>query len=253
MINLNSILFNMVLKKYFVICFLLSLIVLFGQEEKKGIAVNTTVDKIAKEITVRIEGTTRGTGILIERRGTTYTILTNAHVVKKAGQKIIVTPDSKCYAVESNQIRLIPNLDLAILQFASSKDYPLAQLGNATQLRQGNIVYVGGWARAGGPLFSRVFLITEGKLTKVNSELPLGYSLTYTNLIRVGMSGAPILTQQGKVVGINGLVRLVPNSNEIVASGININQFVNWRRNRNQTLPVISSSSAVTCHSRYLN
>lgn len=40
------------------------------------------VNAIAKQITVRIDGTNTGTGVIINRQGNTYTVLTSEHVVR---------------------------------------------------------------------------------------------------------------------------------------------------------------------------
>ena len=210
------------------------------------------VDSLIRKITVRIEGEGKGSGVLVSKNGTTYTVLTNAHVVKNPGNYIIITPDSKCYQVGVSARQQIPNLDLAILLFSSSISYPIAKMGDSNQLKPGQVVHVGGWAR-GGRLQSRVFLATEGDLTEVNSQLPLGYSLTYTNLVRVGMSGGPILNRQGELIGINGLVRFASNtSNQIVSSGIAINQFLQWYSSAKLSISS-PSQSAINCSPRHLN
>jgi S1-C subfamily serine protease len=207
--------------------------------------------KVAQTITVRIEGTARGSGVIVERRGQTYTVLTNAHVLQPTGNYGIVAPDGKCYSIKSDTIRQLPELDLAIFLFSSTIPYAIAQLGNPTQLSPGQTVYVGGWANSGGKLHSRVFFTSQGQLTEINSQLPAGYSLSYTNLVRVGMSGGPILDQQGRLVGINGLIRL-NSDDEIVGSGIKIDQFQRWYSQVIKTIPD-PSASAIACPRRYTN
>ena len=50
------------------------------------------------------------------------------------------------------------------------------------------------------------FIFTTGQVTLVlDKALEGGYQIGYTNDIRKGMSGAPLLNHQGEVVGINGL------------------------------------------------
>jgi S1-C subfamily serine protease len=209
------------------------------------------LEKVTQNITVRIEGSARGSGVMVERRGKTYTVLTNAHVLQQSGSYGIVTPDGKCYAIRSDTIKRLPNLDLAIFLFSSTASYTVAQLGNPTQLSLGQTVYVGGWANSGGRLQSRVFLTSEGQITEVNSQLPSGYSLSYTNLVRVGMSGGPVLDQQGRLIGINGLIRL--NANDaIVASAIKIDQFQRLHSQLIKTIPLPPASS-ITCPRTYLN
>jgi len=208
-----------------------------------------TAEKVAPEITVRIEGTAQGSGVIVERVGTIYKVLTNAHVLQKRGVYSLVTPDGKCYSINSSTIQRLPELDLAIFLFKSPQVYEVAQIGDPGKLTLGQRVYVGGWARSGARLHPRVFLTSEGQLREINSQLPWGYSLTYTNLVRVGMSGGPILDQQGRLLGINGMVRLASNSNKIVASGIKINQFLPYPSGQFKTVPFLSES-LITCPRR---
>lgn len=187
------------------------------------------VSTIAREITVRIEGPTKGSGAIAQRDGNIYTIVTNAHVVNKVGTYTVFMPNGDRYPINESNITRLPKLDLAIVSFASQSSYRVA-VPSIEPVAVGQPVYVGGWARSGGTLRQRIFVSTQGMLTETNSSLPQGYSLTYTNLVRAGMSGGPILNQQGQLVGINGLVRLADNSDTVVASGIRIEEFLSRRR-----------------------
>ena len=199
------------------------------------------INSIAREITVRIEGPSSGSGAIALRNGNTYTVLTNAHVVAKAGSYTVMMPNGDRYSINASSITRLPELDVAILSFTSSSSYRVAELGSSS-VKDGQTVCVGGWTRSGGTLGQRVFVSTEGILTETNSRLPQGYSLTYTNLVRAGMSGGPILNQQGQLIGINGLVRLT-NSDTVVASGISIDDV---SRRSHLSLPTDASPSAPT-------
>lgn len=199
------------------------------------------VEKIAQDITVRLEGRSSvGTGVFVERQGKTYYILTNAHVVQQPGSYLIVTPDRKCYNVGSSSIHQLSALDLAVIPLTSPLSYRIPQLGNSDKLTLGQTVYVSGWTYAGdvGDLVrSLIFFGSQGEITEINSKLPQGYSITYSNLVRSGMSGGAILDEQGRLIGINGLLRYAAaNSDTIVASGIGINQFLRWRATQKKPL-----------------
>ncbi|NEP54030.1 MAG: hypothetical protein F6K65_36675, partial [Moorea sp. SIO3C2] len=135
-------------------------------------------------------------------------------------------------------LRRMPGVDLAILPFISTSNYPVARLGNSQQISAGQRVYVAGWPRSGGASRQRRFINTEGLLTEASSKLPRGYALSYTNLVRIGMSGGPVLDNQGRVIGINGMVRLVGDSDTIVASGISIDTYLTWRSQLKLPTPV---------------
>jgi tetratricopeptide (TPR) repeat protein len=165
------------------------------------------VAKIAKQITVLIDSENPGSGIIIKRDGTTYTVLTAAHVVRKSENKYeIVTPDDKRYLLKYTTVKLLPETDLAVLQFTSNQTYNVAKIGNSEQSTEGTIAYVAGFPIAKSKSISRsIYNFTEGKIT-ANASQPLndGYGLVYSNLTLPGMSGGPVLNAKGEIIGIHG-------------------------------------------------
>jgi hypothetical protein len=80
------------------------------------------IAQIAKGITVRIEGATQGSGVLVKREGNRHTVLTAWHVVsgQKHGEELeIYTSDGKRHSVTQGSIRRLGEVDLAILEFSS--------------------------------------------------------------------------------------------------------------------------------------
>ena len=66
------------------------------------------VAKIAEAITVRIEGATQRSGVLVKRDGNRYTVLTAWHVVsgQRPGEELdIFTPDGQRHKLESGSIK----------------------------------------------------------------------------------------------------------------------------------------------------
>ncbi|HHP7230555.1 MAG TPA: trypsin-like peptidase domain-containing protein, partial [Xenococcaceae cyanobacterium] len=193
-----------------------------------AIAANPQLEAIARQVTVRIAGENNsGSGVIVERSNKTYYILTNAHVVNKLSKYTVITPDGQTHPVSN--IAKLPNLDLALLSIKSDRSYPVVEIGSTDNLAIGQQLYVAGFPRSGGSLRQFIFTGTEGMLTETGTKLPLGYSLTYTNLARAGMSGGPVLDRQGKLIGINGVIRMPGNTEQVVASGIKIELFLNWR------------------------
>ncbi|NEO54729.1 MAG: hypothetical protein F6K54_17580 [Okeania sp. SIO3B5] len=196
------------------------------------------INKIAGEITVRIDGQNRGgSGVIVEKQGNTYYVLTNWHVVNKVGDYQVRTPDGEMHPVYYSLIKQVPNVDLAVVPFTSSQNYPVAETGDLAQLVPGKAVFVGGWPRSGSNLQQRIFLSTPG-VVKGRQQPIGGYSLLYDNLVRAGMSGGPVLDTEGRLVAINGIVKLQENSDAIVSGGIEINTFWQWRQQ--VSLPTIS-------------
>ncbi len=198
------------------------------------------LNQIAGDITVRIEGPRGGSGVIVEKQGNTYYVLTNWHVVNRVGEYEVVTADGSRHRIYYSLVRQIGEIDLAVIPFESSQRYQVATVADANTVEIGSAVYVGGWPRSGSTLGQRLFLSTEGTLTRRQKPRG-GYTLVYTNLVRSGMSGGPILNDAGNLIGINGLVQLGINRNQIVSAGIEINRFLDWRKTA--TLPTVPRRS----------
>ncbi|MFN6174954.1 MAG: serine/threonine protein kinase, partial [Dolichospermum sp.] len=84
------------------------------------------VNDIAKPITVMIGGVDgKGSGVIIDKNGNTYNVLTANHVVKIAGYGLydLITYVGQNYEME-NKAQTLGKLDLALVKFTSSKNYP---------------------------------------------------------------------------------------------------------------------------------
>jgi serine protease Do len=165
----------------------------------------TEVNQIAKNITVRIESQTPGSGVLIKREGKTYTLLTAAHVVATADNYKIVTQEGQRYPAIAGQIKKLPGVDLAILQFVSDHNYPVAELGNSQQIPEGSTSYVAGFPAQTQAITETIYNFTAGKITaNASRALADGYALVYSNNTLPGMSGGPVLDADGNLLGIHG-------------------------------------------------
>lgn len=143
-------------------------------------------------------------GILIQRQGDIYTVITNQHVIN-FGQIFRVTmSDGKQYDATLTHHSGLEGEDLALLQFRSTQVvYPLATLAPSLSLSPGTLVFAGGFPSARD---SPQFHFTTGQVSWVSDKvLQGGYQVGYTNPIEKGMSGGPVLNQLGQVVAINGM------------------------------------------------
>ncbi len=161
------------------------------------------VKAITKEFTIRIGGDGSGTGVIFDHKGDTYFVLTNRHVVSNDGRYEIQTNDGSVYPVYRSQE--LPGLDLAVLQFTSNKNYRTANFGNSDQITEKMTVYVAGWPADLLPGISeRSYGFTVGSILRREPRPDQGYALVYDNEALPGMSGGPVLDENGRVVGING-------------------------------------------------
>jgi S1-C subfamily serine protease len=165
------------------------------------------INQIAQAITVRIAvGQGNGSGILLQKNGDIYTVLTAAHVVKgeSAGQLTVTTADDKQHkAIEVRRYQ--GDVDLAIVRFRSTDSYQLAELGDSNKLAGGMDIYAAGFPTPTRVITEPVFVFRRGQVV-ANSKRVFkdGYALLYDNSTLPGMSGGPILDEAGKVVAIHG-------------------------------------------------
>lgn len=159
----------------------------------------------AKNITVKvISGRTSGSGIIIGREGQTYTVLTNRHVLTPGDNYKLETPDGLVYQAGVSGKANLTGRDLALLQFRSRGPvYAVATLADSSQLGKQETVFAAGFTQETAAedftfLPGKVFLVLEKPLQQ-------GYQVGYSNPVRKGMSGGPLLNGEGEVVAINGM------------------------------------------------
>jgi serine protease Do len=170
---------------------------------------SSEIGKIAQDVTVLIDvdgDQLWGSGVLIHHKGSTYTVLTAKHVVEQVrAVSQIETMDGNRYPLRAQTIKMLPGVDLAVLEFTSDRPYRIAQLANSDQLTIGTEVYTAGFPAPGQTIREREFRFTKGEIasrpTKAQAD---GYSLVYTNITRRGMSGGPVLNDDGQLAGIHG-------------------------------------------------
>jgi S1-C subfamily serine protease len=180
--------------------------------------VNQQVSEIANLVTVRIlSDSVSGSGVIIQRQGQTYTVLTNNHVVADNKDKTyqVLTADGRTHIAKWLRSSQFGKVDLALVQFTTSQSYRVAEIGNSNKLSVGDGVYAAGfpnwhWINSDSIEKTRnwglkAFKLTSGKVGMLPAQsLESGYQLGYTNDIAEGMSGGPVLNSSGKLVGING-------------------------------------------------
>ncbi len=156
------------------------------------------INTIAERITVRISGANKGSGVIINNSNNIYTVLSNAHVIKNKGQYEVHTYDGRNYPISN--IREAPdNIDLALFEFSSNTEYPIAQMADSDTVRRGNQIFVSGYPQG---KVDMNFL--DSLVVRIDGNLQKGYALVYRIGAYPGMSGGPILNDQGKLIGIHG-------------------------------------------------
>jgi tetratricopeptide (TPR) repeat protein len=190
------------------------------------------INQIAKEITVQIESPgDPGSGVIIGKQDNTYYVLTARHVIKdiqpvEGNEGDLTTYDGEHYDLDANKIVLLPNnIDLALVQFNSKKEYPIATISNYNyqlyknrDYESNNVseqteqyVFVSGFPLEveqrifnSGILYDNSGIAVSANYGENFQQESGGYELVYTNLTHPGMSGGAVLDTQGRLIGIHG-------------------------------------------------
>ena len=178
--------------------------VLVSRDATDRVSTAAEIRQLAQAITVKVLSVHQGgSGILINKVGQTYTILTNAHVVNSKEAYRIQTLDGKTHsAVVISRGDSLKGNDLALLQFQAKENYRVVPLAPTANLSENQEVFA-----AGFPYDTKELVISRGKISLLSSQ-PLvgGYQIGYTNEVQQGMSGGPLLNLEGKLIGVNGLL-----------------------------------------------
>jgi serine protease Do len=172
-----------------------------------------------------------GSGIIVQRSGDRYYVLTNNHVVKDANDISVRLYDQKVF--KAKVVGTDPRKDVALVSFVARDPLQVAELGDSNTLQVGDIVLA-----VGNPLgFEST--ITMGIVSALGRHGPTGDVATYTDYIQTdaainqGNSGGALVNIKGQVVGMNtwiaapsggnvGLGFAIPIDNAIPA----ISQFI---------------------------
>ena len=166
------------------------------------------IAKVAEAITVRIEGATQGSGVIVKKVGSVYTVLTAWHVIKhnRPNEEISVyTSDGNMHQLSYSSIDQVPEVDLALIEFRSDKNYKIASIDNDDSVGSGQSIFVSGFPLATSSVPVSIWRFVKGDvIAKANVSIPGGYQLLYSNPTLPGMSGGSVLNSRGELIAIHG-------------------------------------------------
>lgn len=208
------------------------------------------VRDIAKAVTVLVSPqSSSGSGVLIKQEGNSYYVLTAKHVMEstRAGEEAdVITADGQSHSINTQAILYLSGVDLALIRFDSDRNYPIATLGNSEAITETDTIYIAGFPLPGQAITSPTFTITKGAITG-KGQYQRGYGLIYDNVTQPGMSGGPILSETGQVIGIHGLAEGERVQGVAVKAGLNLGVPINTILDLTplalkQTTPTVDSS-----------
>ncbi|BAZ02770.1 tetratricopeptide repeat protein [Tolypothrix tenuis PCC 7101] len=155
---------------------------------------------LASQTTVRVIGNSNGgSGTLLTKRGNTYLVVTNSHVITGVNDIKIQTTDNKTHTAKLIPNPNLENLDLALLEFQTNQNYCLRQIANFIPKKQTPVI------AAGYSIEKREIVYRPGTVEQIpDRPLKEGYQIGYTSDIEQGMSGGAIINSRGELIGING-------------------------------------------------
>ena len=171
-------------------------------QEIAQLAILTTV-----EVNNTLGFSASGSGVIIAKQGNIYTVLTTNHVVASLAQEYSIrTHLEKNY--RAIRIQRLPkndrDIDLALVQFQSREQYPVAPMGESERAVVGSTIYVAGYPLPIAFGSERKLEFTGGIVSSRLGRTSSGYGLRYQAVTRRGMSGGPVFDADGRVVGIHG-------------------------------------------------
>jgi serine protease Do len=193
----------------------------------------TQVGRIAKKTVVRIESSIGdfGSGVIIGRKQqgdrNIYTVLTAAHVVNSSDRSYqIISPVPLNAGAEktrikieidsSKDIKILPQVDLAVVSFESKHIFTVGTIGNSEYAEEGSPIYVAGFPLPGKALSRITMQFTGGMVSsrldgsdrqatdRQGTDSNKGYDVAYTCVTRSGMSGGPVFDAAGRIIAIHG-------------------------------------------------
>lgn len=180
-------------------------------QAKSGEEIYQIAQQSAVQINADLAGALGGSGVIIDKQGQRYTVLTANHVAcllncRPGINYTVRTPDGRDYPV--SEVRSLPksgsDADLALVTFESPNAYEVAVLGDSEHMVPGSQIYIFGYPRGNRQGGQREAEFTSGMVTSRPHNRPQGYNLRYDAVTKSGMSGGPVLDSEGRLVGIHG-------------------------------------------------
>jgi len=164
-----------------------------------------------------------GTGFIIDPAGI---ILTNNHVVSGGGKVKVRLHDGREF--EAAKVRTDPRTDLAVIWIEGAGELPAAKLGDSDKLE------IGDWVIAVGNPFGLSETVTAGIISAKSRGIGVAQREDFLQTdaaINPGNSGGPLVSLDGKVVGINTAISSRTGGYQGVGFAIPIN-LAKWVANQ---------------------
>jgi serine protease Do len=140
-----------------------------------------------------------GSGVIVDAKGV---ILTNHHVVEGASQVVVQLSDGRKFT--STDVKSDEKTDLAIVRIQAPAALPFLELGDSDAMEIGDRVL------AIGAPFGLAGTVTHGIISAKDRSLQLNMYEDFLQTdaaINPGNSGGPLVSLDGKIIGINAAIK----------------------------------------------
>jgi serine protease Do len=140
-----------------------------------------------------------GSGFIVDAKGV---ILTNFHVVEGADEVTVYLTDGRKF--RSKDFKTDPKTDLAIVRVESKEPLPFLELGDSDTMEIGDRVL------AVGAPFGLTGSVTHGIISAKGRSLHMNKYEDFLQTdapINPGNSGGPLISLDGKVIGVNSAIK----------------------------------------------
>lgn len=164
-----------------------------------------------------------GSGVIVEKKGNTYYVVTNNHVAGSATKITVKLNDSREF--EGKLVGADDRTDIALVSFETKENLPVATLGDSDEVQTGDICFA-----MGAPLgYSQS--VTQGIISATGRD---GTGVGNINdfiqtdaAINQGNSGGPLINIYGEVIGINTWIASNSGGSQGLGFSIPINNIKN--------------------------
>ncbi|NEQ41120.1 MAG: SUMF1/EgtB/PvdO family nonheme iron enzyme [Okeania sp. SIO3I5] len=163
-------------------------------------------EKIKSSIVIVKNKSGHGTGFFVHGKPGVCSVLTAAHVLPEKGENFVETNDRKVRRI-ANIERHSYGIDLALVTFqpeGNKCNYPPLKIGNSESLKILSPIYISGFPARGLGKGRLVYQTVKGEVSGLDT-LAEGYGISYRAFTVGGMSGAPVMDRNGKVVAVHGM------------------------------------------------
>lgn len=158
---------------------------------------HATVEVAAKKLIGTRWVISHGAGTILDANGV---VLTCKHVIRDYPSITITTHDGNTHV--GRLLYQDEEVDLAILEFETTKEYRAIEMGGIRGVRPGELALYAGYPERGQRSLARGRIVGTSNRVDVPTIVLGTNLLRFSGLVETGFSGGPIVSLDGKLLGV---------------------------------------------------